>query len=99
MNLRATTGTLALLIALAAPLVTTPPAGAATPAVTAQAQQANAAFLAYAPPPAGGAGALCLVDTGVNANPDTTPGLVGRYAIDGGSGGDVDPKDTAPAWQ
>ncbi len=84
--------TLALLIALAAPLVTTPPAGAATPAVTAQAQQANAAFLAYAPPPAGGAGALCLVDTGVNANPDTTPGLIGSYAIDNGAAGDVDPQ-------
>ena len=56
---------------------------------TAQAQQANATFLAYAPQPAGGAGALCLVDTGVNPNPDTTPGLIGSYAIDNGPSGDV----------
>ena len=66
-------------------------ADAATPVVTAQAQAANAAFLAYAPPPAGGAGALCLVDTGVNVNPDTQQELVSASAIDGGSGNDVDP--------
>jgi hypothetical protein len=65
-------------------------ARAATPAVTAQALQANAAFLAYAPPPAQ-PGALCLVDTGVHANPDTQPGLLSATAIDGGPGDDVDP--------
>jgi hypothetical protein len=63
---------------------------AATPAVTAQALQANAAFLAYAPPPAQ-PGALCLVDTGVHTNPDTQPGLLSATAIDGGTGDDVDP--------
>jgi len=70
------------------------PAGAtaATPAVTAQAQAANAAFLAYAPAPAHGAGALCLVDTGVHANPDTSPGLLSATALDGGSGSDSDPQ-------
>jgi hypothetical protein len=67
-------------------------AQAATPAVTAQAQAANAAFLAYAPAPASGAGALCLVDTGVHANPDTSPGLVSATALSGGSGEDVDPQ-------
>jgi Subtilase family len=67
-------------------------ADAATPAVTAQAQAANAAFLAYAPAPAHGPGALCLVDTGVHANPDTSPGLVSATALDGGSGEDVDPQ-------
>lgn len=66
-------------------------ADGAVPAVTAQAQAANAAFLAYAPPPAGGPGALCLVDTGVSVNPDTQPGLVSATAVDGGSGADVDP--------
>jgi hypothetical protein len=65
---------------------------AATPAITAQAQAADAAFLAYAPAPAGGSGALCLVDTGVHANADTTPGLVSATALDGGSGEDVDPQ-------
>ena len=75
----------------AAALAAASPANAADPAVTAQAQQADAAFLAYAPAPAGGAGALCLVDTGVNSNPDTAPGLIGSYAIDSGATGDVDP--------
>jgi hypothetical protein len=68
------------------------PALAATPVVTAQAQAANAAFLAYVPAPAAGAGALCLVDTGVHANPDTSPGLISATALDGGSGEDVDPQ-------
>jgi hypothetical protein len=67
-------------------------AGAATPAVTAQAQAADAAFLAYAPAPAHGPGALCLVDTGVHANPDTSPGLVSATALEGSSGDDVDPQ-------
>jgi hypothetical protein len=66
-------------------------AGAASPPVTGQAMAADAAFLAYAPPPPNGAGALCLVDTGVNALPDTTPGLVSATALDGGTGTDVDP--------
>jgi hypothetical protein len=66
---------------------------AATPAVTAQALAANAAFLAYSPAPAGGAGALCLVDTGVDANADTQPGLISATAVDGGTGNDVDPDE------
>jgi hypothetical protein len=77
-------------------LAAAPAAWATSPtsvlAVTSQAQQADATFLAYAPAPAAGAGALCLVDTGVNANPDTTPGLIGSYAIDGGATTDVDPQ-------
>ena len=48
-------------------------------------------FLAYAPPPPAAAKALCLVDSGVNATPDTTPGLVSATALDGGTGADVDP--------
>ena len=68
-----------------------PRRGAASPAVTRQAATADGAFLDYAPPPPGGAGALCLVDTGVTANPDTTPGLVAATALDGGTGSDVDP--------
>jgi len=78
----------ALLIALTMPAS----ASAATPAVTAQAQAANAAFLAYAPAPAHGAGALCLIDTGVHGNADTSPGLVSATALDGGSGDDADPQ-------
>ena len=86
--------TRALLLATAvtgAVLASATIATAAAPAVTAQAQQADAAFLAYAPPPADGPGALCLVDTGVNTNPDTAPGLIGSYAIDNGITSDVDP--------
>ena len=59
-------------------------------AITAQAKADNGAFLAYAPPPAQLAG-LCLVDTGVNLNPDTEGGVVERTALDGGSGGDASP--------
>ena len=66
-------------------------AGAASPVITRQATSANAVFLAYAPPPPAAAKALCLVDSGVNATPDTTPGLVSATALDGGTGADVDP--------
>src|ERR1019366_7076255 len=77
---------LAALLALLLPAAT---AGAET-AVTAQAAADNGAFLPYAPPPAQLAG-LCLVDTGVNLNPDTEGVVVERTALDGGWGGDVSP--------
>lgn len=78
-------------VATAAALLASAPATiAASPPITRQAAAANAAFLAYAPPPAGGARALCLVDTGVNPIPDTSPGLVSATALDGGTGNDVD---------
>jgi hypothetical protein len=64
---------------------------ATPPIVTNQAHAARAGFLAYAPPPAGAVKALCLVDSGVNATPDTMPGLVLASALDGGTGADVDP--------
>jgi len=83
--------TLSVMTAVMIAITSSTRADAATPAVTAQAQAANAAFLAYAPPPAAGAGALCLVDTGVNINPDTQQELVSTSAVDGGSGNDVDP--------
>jgi hypothetical protein len=71
--------------------VTASAAGAASPVITRQATSANAVFLAYAPPPPAAAKALCLVDSGVNPTPDTTPGLVSATALDGGTGTDVDP--------
>jgi hypothetical protein len=50
------------------------------PAGTVQQAAANALFLQYAPaPPA--PGVLCLVDSGVDPNPDTTPILAGSYAL------------------
>jgi hypothetical protein len=84
---------LTMFTVLVATLVPAASASAAEPAVSAQAQAANAAFLAYAPAPTAGAGALCLVDTGVTSNPDTAPGLVSATALEeGGSGADVDPQ-------
>jgi subtilase family protein len=59
-------------------------------AITAQATADDGAFLPYAPAPAQRTG-LCLVDTGVNLNPDTEGVVVERTALDGGSGGDVSP--------
>jgi hypothetical protein len=91
MRLRTVVHSITLAATLAALLATGTTVDAATPVVTAQAQEANAAFLAYAPAPVGGAGALCLVDTGVNVNPDTQQELVSASAVDGGSGNDVDP--------
>jgi hypothetical protein len=54
---------------------------AAEVTATAQAQTANAAFLATAVPPGPAAG-ICLVDTGVDVNPDTSH-VVARLALDG----------------
>ena len=51
------------------------------------------------PATAEGAGALCLVDTGVNTNPDTTAGLIASYAIDNGATGDVPRTDTGRPWR
>jgi len=67
-----------------------PPALHAETTTTAQAIADNGAFLPYAPPPPQ-PGGLCLVDTGVNVNPDTESTVVSRTAIDGGSGNDVSP--------
>ena len=65
------------------------PAHAET-AISAQAVADDGAFLPNAPAPAQ-PGGLCLVDTGVNVNPDTEGVVVDRTAIDGGSGEDVSP--------
>jgi hypothetical protein len=57
---------------------------------TAEAVADDGTFLPSIPRPAQPAG-LCLVDTGVNVNPDTESVVVDRAAIDGGSGNDVSP--------
>jgi hypothetical protein len=51
----------------------------AGPYPTSQAVAADAQFLEYAPPPAQ-PGVVCLVDSGVDPNPDTTVALVGAEA-------------------
>lgn len=67
-----------------------PAAASAETQITTQAKADDGAFLPYAPAPAEPA-AMCLVDTGVNVNPDTEASVVERTAIDGGSGEDVSP--------
>src|ERR1700730_11385731 len=61
-------------------------------AIPAQAAADGGAFLPSAPPPPQ-LGGLCLVDTGVNVNPDTEGVVVERTAIDGGSGNGLSPTD------
>ena len=63
-------------------------ARAAELTVTAQAVAAHGEFLTQAPPPPT-QGVLCLVDSGVDVNPDTEPILVGRESINGGTTDDV----------
>jgi hypothetical protein len=63
-------------------------AQAAELTVTAQAVAAHGEFLTQAPPPPT-QGVLCLVDSGVDLNPDTEPILVGRESIHGGTTDDV----------
>ncbi len=81
--MRRTIGTATVLgAALLACLAASAPASAevGVPAGTVQQAAANALFLQYAPAPPT-PGIICLVDSGVNANPDTTPILAGSYAL------------------
>src|SRR4051812_12345126 len=71
-------------VAVAAP----PAAKSAELAVTAQAVAAHGEFLTQAPAPPT-QGVLCLVDSGVDVNPDTESILVGRESIHGGTTDDV----------
>jgi hypothetical protein len=82
----ARSSTVAITLALALPPATT----SAETAITTQATADHGAFLAYAPPPPQ-LGGLCLVDTGVNVNPDTENTVIERTAIDGGTGNDASP--------
>ena len=50
------------------------------PAGTVQQAAADALFLQYAPAPPT-PGVVCLVDSGVDPNPDTTPIVVGSHAL------------------
>ena len=81
---------MALLLSLPVLLLMSAVAKAET-AITAQAVADNGAFLAYAPAPTTQLAGLCLVDTGVDLNPDTEAVVVERAALDGGSGDDVSP--------
>src|SRR3954463_7661841 len=69
-----------------------PPAHAEYKTTTSQALAAHAERLPSAPPPANGAAAVCLVDTGVDLTPDTASNVIARIALDGG-----DPSDLSPS--
>jgi hypothetical protein len=79
-----------LVVAVALCAAATTPACATEVMVTAQARADQGAFLSYAPPPAARAG-LCLVDTGVDLNPDTEGVVVDRLAVEGASISDASP--------
>jgi len=64
------------------------PAGAEELTLTAQAVAARGEFLTQVAPPET-RGVLCLVDSGVDLNPDTEPILVGRESVLEGTGDDV----------
>jgi hypothetical protein len=70
-------------------LIGAPPARAEYKTTTAQALAAHAEWLPYAPPPPNGPAAVCLVDTGVDLNPDTTSNVIARIALDGGDPSDL----------
>lgn len=78
----------AVALCILAAVVLPAAAAAEDPLVTSQARLANARFLAFAPPPDGGGGAVCLVDTGLDLNPDTESNVIERHAVDGGGPGD-----------
>ena len=65
-------------------------ARAAGDEVSAQARDDDGTWLPFAPPPAKPVG-ICLIDSGVRENPDTTTQLVERTALDGGDPSDVSP--------
>lgn len=56
---------------------------------TLQARVAHAGFLAEAPAPPGGAGTVCIIDSGVDTDTDAESAIVKRFAYDGGSPDDV----------
>src|SRR5437763_9616949 len=65
----------------------TAPTARAERVFTSQAVAADAVDIGWLEPPAQRA-AVCLVDSGVDMNPDTA-NVIARLAVDGGDGGDV----------
>ena len=71
----------AFVAAVTIALLAAAPAAADPVEITAQAKAARADFLLTATPP-GPAAVICLVDTGVNPNPDTS-GVIDRISLEG----------------
>jgi Subtilase family len=85
--------TIAALTTLAAMALTVSAAPAAdVPLPTAQATAMHAEFLTQAPTPAT-PGVTCVVDTGVNSNPDNDASVIDRQTIYPGDGSDGDADD------
>jgi hypothetical protein len=82
----------AVMLAAAASIVLCAPAayGEELPFPSHQLQADRGAFLPFASPPAQPVG-VCIIDSGVDLNPDTQPVVVDREALDGGNPGDVSP--------
>jgi hypothetical protein len=78
----------AVLLALFA--MAAPAAGDDVSLPTAQASAMHSEFLAQAPTPAT-PGVTCVVDTGVNSNPDTDASVIDRQTVYPGDGTDGDP--------
>lgn len=76
---------LTCVLALGCALCPSASAEVGVPAGTTQAVADDALFLQYAPAPAT-PGTICLLDSGVNASPDTTPTLAGSYALSANTG-------------
>jgi hypothetical protein len=72
-------------VVLCGPLCATASGEVGVPAGTVEQAGAGALFEEYAPPPPT-PGVLCLVDSGVDQNPDTTPILAGSYALSPNTG-------------
>jgi hypothetical protein len=69
----------------------TPARAEESPVPTTEAVADHGVFLDYAPAPVQPVG-VCLVDTGVNLNPDTSGIVSYREALDGGTPNDLDPE-------
>lgn len=87
--IRHTTATI-MLFTLGCMYLATQAAASELPFPPAQLRDDYGEELPYAIPPAVPAG-LCLIDSGINLNPDTAPVTVYREALDGGTPDDVDP--------
>lgn len=78
-GLRAFVGALAAATTAA---IAAAPAQAEYANTTVQAVRAHAEWLAWAPAPTGGPVAVCLVDTGVDPNPDTSSSVIAASPLD-----------------
>ncbi len=80
MWLRRVSAVIALVVAVASAYAPAAGAEVGSPLPTVQAVVSRAAWLAYAPAPAS-PGVVCMVDSGVDADPDTSSSVIGGVAL------------------